>query len=77
MLLKKRKSEADKLIERIENAKLKEVKKILSELKELSVTEDNIKKIGQKLRKRPDSKQKTNPMVQNYFNIYESMYTSD
>ncbi len=70
---KKKKSEVDKLIEKIEKAKLKEVKKILSKLKDLSLSENDIQKIGQKIKKRPDSKQSTNPMVQKYFEIYKSM----
>ncbi len=72
---KKEKSQADKLIERIKITKTKDVKKILSQLKKLSLSENEIQKIGQELKKRPDSKQQINPMVQTYFSIYKSMQT--
>ena len=71
------KSEVDKLIEKIETIKQKKVKKILSDLEKLSLSEDDIQKIKQKLKKRSDSDQRTNPMVQEYLKIFESMQSSN
>ena len=70
---KKEKSEAEKLIETIIKTKSKNVHKILNNLKALNPSEEDITKIGQMLNKRSDSKNKSNPMVQNYLKIYQKM----
>jgi len=71
----KEKSEVEKIIDKLEKENVKNLKKSLKSLQLFNLNDDNIKLIGTKLKKRPDSKNKYNPQVSEYFELYEKLKT--